>query len=117
MAQRNYCTLFDRNYLLKGVVMLRSIARHSPDARVYVLCMDEMTQDLLTRLAIPGVVTMLLADVETPDVLAAKKTRSIAEYRRAIAETARVTRRHVCSTAHRSCTLCRRSSSPSRPMA
>lgn len=80
MAQRNYCTLFDRNYLLKGVVMLRSIARHSPGARIHVLCMDEMTQDLLTRLAIPGVVTMLLADVETPDVLAAKKTRSIAEY-------------------------------------
>ena len=80
MAQRNYCTLFDRNYLLKGVVMLRSIARHSPDARVYVLCMDGMTQELLTRLAIPGVVTLPLADVETDDVLAAKKTRSIAEY-------------------------------------
>lgn len=78
--QRNYCTLFDRNYLLKGVVMLRSIARHSPGSRVFVLCMDATTMKLLNRLAIPGVVTLPLADVESDEVLAAKKTRSVAEY-------------------------------------
>jgi hypothetical protein len=78
--QRNFCTLFDRNYLLKGVVMLRSVAAQSPGARVFVLCMDELTQQFLARLAIPGVVTLALAEVETEDVLAAKKTRSIAEY-------------------------------------
>jgi hypothetical protein len=80
MAQRNFCTLFDRNYLLKGVVMLRSIAEHSPGARIFVLCMDELTQQYLQRLAIAGVVTVPLAEVETEDVLAAKKSRSIAEY-------------------------------------
>lgn len=79
-APRHFCTLFDRNYLIKGVAMLRSIARHSPGAQVHVLCMDETTQALLARLEIPGVVTLPLAAVETEDVLVAKKTRSIAEY-------------------------------------
>lgn len=80
MTTRHYCTLFDRNYLIKGAVMLRTIARHSPGARIHVLCLDNETADLLHRLKMPGVLTIPLAEVETDDVLAAKKTRSIAEY-------------------------------------
>lgn len=80
MPARHFCTLFDRNYLLKGVVMLRSIAQHCPGARIHVLCMDQVTVDLLQGLAIPGVQTIPLVDVESEEVLAAKKTRSIAEY-------------------------------------
>ena len=80
MPTRHYCTLFDRNYLFKGVTMLRSICLHSPGARVHVLCMDAVTLEMLRRLAIPGVVTLELAEVEADEVLAAKKTRSIAEY-------------------------------------
>jgi len=80
MATRHYCTLFDRNYLFKGVAMLRSIARHSPGAQVHVLCMDAVTAEMLVRLAIPGVRTLPLSAVETPEVLEVKKTRSIAEY-------------------------------------
>jgi hypothetical protein len=60
--------------------MLRTIGRHSPGATVWVLCLDDHTRGLLDRLAIPGVRTMALTEVETPDVLEAKKTRSIAEY-------------------------------------
>jgi hypothetical protein len=80
MPQRHYCTLFDCNYLIKGLAMLRSICEHSPGASVWVLCLDDHARSLLDRLAIPGVHTMALAEVETPDVLEAKKTRSIAEY-------------------------------------
>lgn len=80
MITRHYCTLFDRNYLVKGVTMLRSLAVHSPGAQVHVLCMDELTQTLLDRLALPGVKTIALAEVETPEVLAVKASRSVAEY-------------------------------------
>jgi hypothetical protein len=80
MTTRHYCTLFDRNYLVKGLTMLRSLAVHSPGARVHVLCMDELTRTLLDRAALPGVTTLPLAEVETPDVLAVKATRSVAEY-------------------------------------
>jgi len=80
MAIRHYCTLFDRNYLFKGVAMLRSLVRHSKEANIYVLCIDEVTGALLRKLEIPGVHTISLAEVETSEVLAAKKNRSIAEY-------------------------------------
>ena len=80
MPTRHFCTLFDRNYLLKGAVMLRSIGQHCPGAQIHVLCMDAVTQELLHKLAIPGVHTIARVDVESEEVLAAKKTRSIAEY-------------------------------------
>lgn len=80
MTVRHFCTLFDRNYLFKGVTMLRSLVQHSPGACIRVLCLDEVTALILERLEIPGVSTLKPADVETADVLAIKPGRSVAEY-------------------------------------
>lgn len=77
---RHFCTLFDSNYLLKGVAMLRSLKQHCPDAHVYVLCMDQQTRDLLERLRLPDVAYLSLAEVEDEALLAIKPTRSVAEY-------------------------------------
>jgi hypothetical protein len=77
---RQFCTLFDSNYLLKGVVMLDTLARHCPDATVYVLCMDAVTHRLLDALNLRGVILLRLADVEDEDLLRVKPGRSIAEY-------------------------------------
>lgn len=37
MTTRNFCTLFDSSYLLKGVAMLRLVFKDCPDARVHLL--------------------------------------------------------------------------------
>lgn len=80
MPVRHFCTLFDRNYLVKGVTMLRSLAEHSVGAQLHVLCLDTVTVDLLQRLSLPGVRTLALDQVESADVLAVKPGRSVAEY-------------------------------------
>jgi hypothetical protein len=80
MTPRYFCTLFDQNYLLKGVAMLRSLAQQCPGAHVYVLCMDAQTQRILVRLALPHVTCIPLAEVEDEALLAAKKNRGVAEY-------------------------------------
>jgi len=77
---RHFCTLFDSNYLLKGVAMLRSLKQHCPDAHVDVLCMDQQTRDLLEKLHLPDVAYLSLAEVEDEALLAVKPTRSVAEY-------------------------------------
>ena len=77
---RNFCTLFDRNYLYKGAVMLRSLAKHDPGARTFVVCLDHITLSVLTRLSIPGVQTIELREVESDEVLRVKPVRSVAEY-------------------------------------
>lgn len=43
-----FCTLFDSNYLDKGLVMYRSIKKHAPEARVYFLAMDDKCEEVLT---------------------------------------------------------------------
>lgn len=43
-----FCTLFDSNYLDKGLVMLQSLRRHC-NSRIYVLAMDEKCSEILTK--------------------------------------------------------------------
>jgi hypothetical protein len=80
MKTRYFCTLFDSNYLLKGLAMLRSLERHCQGMKIYVLCMDEQTQSILEALSLPSVVCVPLEEVENEELLAAKATRGAAEY-------------------------------------
>jgi hypothetical protein len=76
----HFCTLFDRNYLLKGVAMLRTLKQHCPYAQVHVLCMDEQTREILSQLGLPHVICVPLSDIEDEALLAVKPGRSVAEY-------------------------------------
>lgn len=80
MTKRYFCTLFDSGYLLKGVAMLKSLARHCPGAHVHVLCMDRQAQEILTKLDLPDISCIALADLEDEALLEAKKDRGVAEY-------------------------------------
>ena len=77
---RHFCTLFDSNYLLKGVAMLRTLKQHCPDAHVHVLCMDGRTREILGQLDLPDVTCLSLSEVEDEALLAVKPGRSVAEY-------------------------------------
>src|SRR3569833_500511 len=80
MTKRYFCTLFDSGYLIKGLTMIRSLMRWSPGAEIHVLCMDQKAQDVLEALRIAGVHCIPLRDLETPELLEAKKDRGVAEY-------------------------------------
>ncbi len=75
-----YCTYFNRAYLLKGLALSASLLRHDPSAKLDVLCMDKYSQDILDKLAIPGVTTISLADFEDSALKKAKSNRSLVEY-------------------------------------
>ena len=80
MNKHNFCTLFDSNYLLKGVAMLKSLKRHCSTAHIYVLCMDKNTQEILDKLSLSFVTCVPLVDVENDELLYAKSNRGVAEY-------------------------------------
>lgn len=75
-----FCTLFDSNYLTRGVTMLRSLKRHHREAFVYVLCMDEQSHQLLSELSLADVHLIRLSDIENKQLLTIKPGRSVAEY-------------------------------------
>lgn len=75
-----YCTLFNSNYLDKGLVTIDSLVKCSENAVVYVLCMDEKCYEILNDMALKHVVPIRLSDFENERLLAAKAERTAAEY-------------------------------------
>jgi len=80
MTTRYFCTLFDSGYLLKGLAMMRSLARFCSGMKIYVLCMDDQTKYILERLDLPCVTCIALSEVENEALLKAKADRGVAEY-------------------------------------
>jgi hypothetical protein len=79
---RYFCTYFDQGYLSRGLALYRSLRRHCPDARLWVLCMDEASYSDLARLALPGLELIAIEEFERGDaeLLRAKASRSRVEY-------------------------------------
>lgn len=75
-----FCTLFDCNYLVKGLAMIRSLMRSCDSPSVYVLCMDEYTYSAIENQFDSNIIPICLSAIETKDVLEAKSNRSVAEY-------------------------------------
>lgn len=81
--RRYYCTFFDRNYLIRGLALIDSLGCHERQPHtVFIICLDELTRIVLTRLALPQVVIIPLHKVEARNaaLLAAKCNRSHMEY-------------------------------------
>lgn len=79
---REFCTLFDSNYVFKAAAMHKSLARHHDDFRLTAFCFDDRAKDLIDRLELPGVETVALTKLEAFDkeLLSVKHDRTPVEY-------------------------------------
>jgi len=79
---REFCTLFDRNYVFKALVLHRSLLRHCPSFHLTAFCFDEESRRVIERLALPQVSTVGLDELEAFDaeLLSVKGDRSPVEY-------------------------------------
>jgi hypothetical protein len=76
-----YCTLFDRRYLARGLVMLESLSRFlSPGDEIFVLAMDDETAGVLKRISAPAWTIVPLQEFEDPEVLALRGIREFREF-------------------------------------
>jgi hypothetical protein len=79
---RQFCTLFDSNYLFKALALYDSLDRHYPSFHLAAFCFDEESERVLRQLALPKLSTVSLAELERrdPDLEAVKGTRNRLEY-------------------------------------
>ena len=79
---RHYCTLFDRNYLSRGLALHGSLMRHGGDFRLFILCLDPPTHCALAELALPRVELIAAETLESWDaeLRAARSNRSAVEF-------------------------------------
>lgn len=74
------CTLFNVNYLDKGLALYESLETVSKDFILYVLPMDDKCYEILSDLNYPHMELIRLKDFEDEELLRVKPTRSFGEY-------------------------------------
>jgi hypothetical protein len=81
-AKREFCTLFDSNYLIKAVAMYRSLERSCPSFHLTACCFDELAERMLPRLGLERMSVIPVRELEAHDaaLLGVKSDRSAIEY-------------------------------------
>ena len=82
MSDLHFCTMFDHNYLPRGLVLYHSLMEHCKTATLHVLCLSEECYTYFDRQKFPGLTISRLAELEQfdPQLTGVKNTRRWVEY-------------------------------------
>jgi len=75
-----FCTLFNTNYLSRGVAMYNSLEQHCKDFHLYIVAFDNNCLEVLNKLKLTKATIISLEDFENPALLAVKNERTAGEY-------------------------------------
>ncbi|MDB9308492.1 hypothetical protein PN471_07555 [Aphanizomenon sp. CS-733/32] len=75
-----YVTLFDSNYLTRGLVMYRSLLSHAGEFHLWIICFDDLAYQLLQKLNLEKVTLVSLSEFEDSELLKIKPQRTQREY-------------------------------------
>lgn len=76
----NFCTLFDSNYLSRGIALYRSLEKHCENFHLYIFAFDSRTFQILKKMSLEKATVIPLSEFEDEELLKVKPTRSVAEY-------------------------------------
>lgn len=76
----NFCTLFNINYLSRGIALYRSLERNCADFHLYVFAFDDATYHYLSQASYKNLTPVSLQQFEDEKLLAVKPGRTAAEY-------------------------------------
>jgi hypothetical protein len=76
----NFCTLFDSNYLTRGLTLYYSLEKHCADFHLYIFAFDYKCYELLTKLNLNKATIISLKEFEDGELLRVKPSRTSAVY-------------------------------------
>lgn len=76
----NFCTLFDRNYLYKGLALYNSLDMVCNSFKLFALCFDDITYNTLAKMKLDKLQLISLKEFEDSELLNIKSTRLFYEY-------------------------------------
>lgn len=78
----HYSTLFDKNYLTRGLALWETLQQHTSDFRLHILCLDNFTYTYLCRRQLDNVELTPLSALEDyyKELLTCKNNRNTVEY-------------------------------------
>jgi hypothetical protein len=77
---KHFVTLFDKNFLAHGLALNESLMRSVDSYTLWVICMDEITFNVISSMKLQSLRLIKLEDVETKSLLGVKNDRTTAEY-------------------------------------
>jgi hypothetical protein len=82
MSELQFATLFDHNYLPRGLVLYDSLREYCPTATLHVLCLSQECFEFLLAQNLPQLIVTKLIEVEEfdPQLVDAKQNRTWVEY-------------------------------------
>jgi hypothetical protein len=75
-----FCTLFDKNYLYRGLALHSSLVDTGADFELWILCVDETTYRLVGQMHLPHVRLIAYHEFENEALRKVKKERTPREY-------------------------------------
>lgn len=76
----NYCTLFNVNYMSRGINLYNSLLKVSNNFRLYIFAFDNLSYDYLVNLNLKKTIIISLKDFEDSQLKRVKKSRTKTEY-------------------------------------
>jgi len=76
----NFCTLFDSNYLSRGVALYHSLKETCEDFKLYIFAFDDRSHKILRELNLHNTIIISLNEFEDDELLKIKPSRTAAEY-------------------------------------
>lgn len=75
-----FVTLFDSNYLDRGLVLYESLERCTDDYKLYVIAFDDKCYEILKNEKRKNLIPIKMEDFENEELLSVKSTRARSEY-------------------------------------
>ncbi len=75
-----FCTLFDSNYLDKGLALYQSMRRHISNFKLYIFAFDEKCFKILTEMQLKNIVLLTVEDIMTNRLQKIRAERTNAEF-------------------------------------
>lgn len=76
----NFCTLFDSNYIHKGLALYDSLSAVSDNFHLYVAAFDDKCYEILSELKLQNLTVVSQSEIEDDELIRVKPTRNRAEY-------------------------------------
>ncbi len=75
-----FCTISSRTYVARTLALYSSIRRFMSNFHIWICCADDTAYAILSRFALENTTLLHVRDVETPEILATRPSKTIAEY-------------------------------------
>ena len=75
-----FCTLFDSNYLSRGLALYKSLENVCNNFHLYIFAFDKLVENILNELKLKNATIISLKDFEDDELLSVKPSRTVAEY-------------------------------------